>query len=307
MSARRTFLAVPYYEGFSGPCADVITYASEDPSSVYPCYRGDSHLCRNFNKLWCDALNTRKKEGWTHFAMIHADVRPYQRYWLDYLVNSQRKSGADLLSAVLPIKDDLQTSSTAIASFSGKVRKLTMSEVKRLPEIFDGNAAASALGWEDNAIPTSAIESAFKRPDTFSWDFRVLCSTGLWCCDFTQDWVEEVDKVYFNTVDRIIKRPGGKCECGHTRTAHCHTFHDFPTSCQTCPCQVYKGTEKRFDTETELDDWPFSVRLQRLGLKTAAIRMPCGHYGPKDYSTEGDNVQPIEECPWTGPWNWAKI
>ena len=68
-----------------------------------------SLLASGFNSLWCTAL----KRGVTHFAMLHADIRP-DRNWLDVMLAELQRTGADLVSVVTPIKDARGLTSTGI-------------------------------------------------------------------------------------------------------------------------------------------------------------------------------------------------
>lgn len=77
MASTKIFIALPTYNGqihykildglfgtiIATPLAKGITVQKEKGSL----------LCAVFNKLWCRALNARNA-GWTHFAMMHADV-----------------------------------------------------------------------------------------------------------------------------------------------------------------------------------------------------------------------------------------
>lgn len=140
-----------------------------------------SLLAYNFNRLWAEALNRREELGLTHFAMMHADVIPAP-FWVDTLIEEMERTGVDLLSTVIPIKNDKGRTSTGIYHPGGIVRRLTMTEVFALPE-------------------------TFTISDTDSPDKILAVNTGLWVCDFRKPWVEEV---YFHIQDAIVKAPDGK-------------------------------------------------------------------------------------------------
>ncbi len=134
-------------------------------------------LC--FNALWCEALNDRPNT--TEFAMLHSDVHPVEEGWLRTLRDERRQTGCDILSAVVPIKDERGISSTAFMDpETGVIRRLTMKEARKLPATFDADAAG---------FPGQVI----------------LPNTGLWICDFAQGWVEEF---CFSMADRIVKVDG---------------------------------------------------------------------------------------------------
>lgn len=87
--------------------------------------------------------------------------------------------GADILSVIIPLKDDRGLTSTGIFHDS-EIRRFTMKEVYDLPETF--------------------CMSDLNRPGT------LMVNTGLWICDFTQAWVE---KVCFTILDYIEKNSEG--------------------------------------------------------------------------------------------------
>lgn len=141
-----------------------------------------SLLTVTFNKLWTDALNERK-HGFTHFVMLHDDVVPLETGWLDILMRELRKCGGDVLSCIIPIKDDRGLSSTAVwERRANRMRRLTMTEAHELPETFD------------------AMQAGY--PGHF-----ILPNTGLWICDFTRPWVE---KICFTIRDKIFKNGAGE-------------------------------------------------------------------------------------------------
>jgi hypothetical protein len=130
-----------------------------------------------FNKLWCQALNERTQRGLTHFAMHHSDIQA-EPGWLDILLEEQRKVGADVLSAVIPIKDQRGLTSTGLRDpVTGRIRRLTMREVMKLPVTFEA-------------------------ADTDAGDQWLMVNTGLWVCDFTKPWVEEV---CFSILDAVVR------------------------------------------------------------------------------------------------------
>src|SRR6266404_8904723 len=110
MSQPRVFLAVPCYHGLeSGAVASLI--GASRRAHVTACVQPYSVLPTNFNRLWCDALNSRGEQGWTHFAMLHSDVEA-EPGWLDTLIAEQQRVQADMVSAVIAIKDGRGLTST---------------------------------------------------------------------------------------------------------------------------------------------------------------------------------------------------
>jgi hypothetical protein len=230
----RVYLGLPFAYNFCGQVVDSwdngVDPHGQDTYQKW--FSGGSFHTRNFNMLWCNALNTRNL-GWTHFAMVHHDVRPYG-YWLGTMLREMREHQADLVSVVLPVKTDHGLTSTALFHRpTGRVRRLTMKEVTRLPVTFDGPTAVRELAW----------------PDTDPTDWELFVSTGLWLCDFTRPWVADV---WFEVRERIV-----------------HSARD------------------GYSVQVISEDWAFSHALHRLGLKLVATTgraVPCGHWGPYEYT-----------------------
>jgi hypothetical protein len=96
-----------------------------------------------FNVLWADALNLAEAGEATHFAMLHSDVTP-EPGWLDVLIAEMESLSADLVSAVVPIKDARGLTSCGIGDpkTSWKpLRRFTMHEIHEMPETFDAAGA----------------------------------------------------------------------------------------------------------------------------------------------------------------------
>jgi hypothetical protein len=159
-------------------------------------------FCLAFNRLWCMMLNDRDEitvkhgpgERPTHAAMCHSDIEP-ALFWADMLVDElEANPGADVLSAVVPIKDERGFTSTAVRNpDTGVTRRLTMHDVMRLPETF---------GIEDvraQGITTGAGDTAR--------DFLAI-NTGLWVCRTDLPWIEEFPG--FTYVDGIGRNEAGR-------------------------------------------------------------------------------------------------
>lgn len=158
------FLACPHYGDITAPTAGSLLTASAK-FCPYVNFEAGSLLAFTFNRLWCEALNMRKHRQLNFFAMLHADVCP-DPGWLDVLVEEMAATGADVVSAVIPLKDGRGLTSTARRTADGGHRRLTMQEVFKLPPTFDAKSA----GWGDDLL---------------------LVNTGCWVCDFTKPWAEE--------------------------------------------------------------------------------------------------------------------
>jgi hypothetical protein len=174
------FIAVPHYDQLAPQSLEgLILATAEHKYSINT--EGGSLLALVFNRLWVRALN-RRKDGVTHFAMHHADVEA-PAGWVDVLVNEMRDWQADVLSVVLPIKDQRGLTSTGLQSaVTKKIRRFTMTEVLNLPRTFD---RFEVDGYDDEIL---------------------MVNTGLWICNFTKPWVE---KVCFHILDGITKDEDG--------------------------------------------------------------------------------------------------
>jgi hypothetical protein len=178
---RRVFLACPTYGGID-PENHMAKAAVLRKRGVEEHMGGGSLLARVFNMLWCEALNSRAEMAWTHFVMLHSDIAP-ERGWLDKLLDEMDRVDADVMSAVVPIKDNSGNTSTALLNAAGnEVRKLNENDLAALPATFDGS---------------------------YFPDETLLVNTGVLAVRFTEPWVE---KCWFEIRDRIEKRPDGTFE-----------------------------------------------------------------------------------------------
>lgn len=137
-----------------------------------------SALTTNFNKLYCAALNNRKN-GITHFCMLHEDVWPQEPLWLDKMIALMKEVKADLLSAVVRLKDNSGLTSTAI----------------EIPDETNHNGFRAVK---------LTLEDAMNRPMTFT-DPYLLNNTGLMLVDITKPWAHEV---WFEFKDSIAEKDG---------------------------------------------------------------------------------------------------
>lgn len=147
--------------------------ATEGAYDITPGQAWTSLLPYTFNLLWTGFLGMRETHRIKYFAMIHDDVRPASN-WLDTMINELETTGADIVSAVIPIKDARGLTSTAVDDTGDEwnPRRLTLSEVFELPATFGDREAGGP----------------------------VLLNTGLWVCRFDKAWCE---KVAFRQQDRI--------------------------------------------------------------------------------------------------------
>lgn len=137
-----------------------------------------SLLPHTFNECWALALNLYQAGDLDLFAMIHADVEA-QPGWLDTLHAEMDASGADLVSAVVSIKDKRGLTSTGVDDTGDRwsVRRLTLREVFALPETFTSEHVGAPL----------------------------LVNTGLWLCRLGA-WALDVSF----EIESTIRNEGGR-------------------------------------------------------------------------------------------------
>lgn len=180
---------IPWYNVLHNETRNSLSYALA-PGSPHTLFAMDcgheSRLTMNFNRCWRLALD-KKDPPLTRFVMLHADVWPVTPGWVDVMEAERARTGADVLSVVLPVKaqDFSQPSSTMLENWrTGQARRLTIAETLA------------------NTLRTPTFDAA----DLGHPDCRLLMSTGLWIADFTKPWRE---KVWFEVRDRIVRRPDG--------------------------------------------------------------------------------------------------
>lgn len=174
----KLFIANPTYtQGTQNLTAQLQAYRAKRPSHLHHFEISGSLLTWCFNQAWAAALNLRESAGLTHFLLWHADIRPITKDWLDVFIDEFRASEADVMSAIVPIKDQRGLTSTArdISGDPWRPVRVTQHEA-------------------NNILPVSWTSD------------DVLLNTGLMLCDFTKPWVEEI---CFTMRDRIRKDSNG--------------------------------------------------------------------------------------------------
>lgn len=145
--------------------------------------RTHSYSClpRNFNELLCAALNARK-DGATHFCMLHSDIVPHDVGWLDVMCDEMERVEADILSAVIPLRASNGMTSTA----------------------FDEPCDGSDPKWRPRRLSMSEVYN--DCAETFT-NPLLLVNTGLMLIDIRGDWVNDI---WFQFEDRISRSPTGE-------------------------------------------------------------------------------------------------
>lgn len=184
------FLAYPCYGGAHPKSAEA-AYRYPTKRHKLACIPNKSSLLAyGFNTLLCECLNTKEKMGWTHFAMLHADVAPVgpnaeRDCWLDILLEEMDRVDADIMSAVVPIKGDTGITSTAIDYYPTHVQRLTMKQVFGLPETF----CSADTPWPDR---------------------RLLVNTGCMVFRLDKPWLMETGTPPFFAISDTITFDEGK-------------------------------------------------------------------------------------------------
>ncbi len=151
------FLTMPMY---GNPCPgaaramyqyagrNLVVHVSEPSASL---------LAHAFNMSVCAARNAASEGHQIDYvAMLHNDVevvpptRPDEKLWLNILIDELESTGADIVSAVIAIKDQRGITSTAVAGDDqwNPLFRLTMKQVMALPETFSN----ADLGHPDRAL-----------------------------------------------------------------------------------------------------------------------------------------------------------
>jgi hypothetical protein len=210
--------------------------ATEGRFAVEPRMCPSSLLTMSFNVLWAGCLNERKAKGYRYFAMIHDDICP-QRNWLDILIDELEAHDADVVSAVVPIKEPTGVTSTAMDDTGDEwsPRRLTLNELWPYDPATEKNEyrrkRLGPVGWPG-------------YPETFTAP-KILLNSGLWVCRFDRPWCEDV---YFRQMDEIKKLPDGNFAV-RTRSED----WEFSRTLRAKGCKLY--ATRKIQLEHERAEW----------------------------------------------------
>ncbi len=90
-------------------------------------------LAQAHNECLCQALNMREC-GITHWLNLHSDVGGFGAGWVGRMLGAMNGAGLQVMSAVVPFRDDSGLTSTAIAT-NFTLHRLTMGDVRKMPEV----------------------------------------------------------------------------------------------------------------------------------------------------------------------------
>jgi len=165
----RVYIAVPTPGHIDKEALAGLLAPSTDPEltwSVRP--EGHSLLTKTFNDHLCAAMNERSEHGWNKFVLHHSDVE-CEVGWLDKLRYAYYLSGAQVISAVLPIKDGRGVTSTAKRGKNGNIIRVTMHHL-----------------WGTPCLPDIFTIDNFEGNEEGD---HLLLNTGLMMFDLNEEWV----------------------------------------------------------------------------------------------------------------------
>src|SRR5215471_7104271 len=105
MAQPTCFLALPSYGPIIPQCLFSVMSLGQK-LQVLPVGHRMSDIDSNYSSLLCICLNN--PTPFDYFAMLHSDIEP-QPGWLDILYEEMQAMEADVISAVVPIKNDQGT------------------------------------------------------------------------------------------------------------------------------------------------------------------------------------------------------
>jgi hypothetical protein len=195
----KVFVAVPAYgQGITWAAARAIWCTGTRLHRFDVAQSSMSLITMNCNTLWCAALNRRATHEVEWFAMLHTDVEPSD-WWVDQLIAEAEKHGADMMSAIIPLKNSTGSTSTGIANAGdrcGQYCRLTQTQVRHpaFPDTFGIDEAVEAL--ERLPDPLRIIGAPREL---------LLVNTGCFVCRINRPWAE---KVWFEQTDGIELKNG---------------------------------------------------------------------------------------------------
>lgn len=163
------------------------------PLMYYP--KQTSLLANGYNEMWCYAINSKTEANLKWFAVLHADIVP-DDFWLDTLIAEAETHDADIMSAVVPIKDPNGVTSTAISGRTpfDRYARITMYELAQLPPTFAAIDAVGVCQWE--------LKPEHRQKLPF-----LLVNTGCFVCRLDRPWIYDV---HFTIRDQIRIGVGNK-------------------------------------------------------------------------------------------------
>lgn len=134
-----------------------------------------------FNFGWCHAVNCYRRGEIEAWGLIHSDMGA-ETGWVDILERERAKVNADVISAVVPIRDETGPprgmTSTAVDSDDWGPRRLTMHEVHNLlPETFTSDDTQQLFGFP--LLLNTGLMLVKMRPEFVEPPFGFHLMTGV--------------------------------------------------------------------------------------------------------------------------------
>lgn len=197
---RSIYLALPTYDGTYTTGALVGALNASDHHAVDCHPGGGSLLPKAFNIHWANAVMSGQYD---YFAMLHADIWP-ESCWLDRLVAilelKEEWRKPDIVSAVVPLKDDRRLTSTGMWMFDRPEPHYRLSEEdkRQLPVTFGTDDVQEALGIRGELVVNTGCWIArlgrpwnrqvhFEFRDSIDWDHRGSGEPKV--CVVSEDWL----------------------------------------------------------------------------------------------------------------------
>ena len=162
-----------------------ILRASEGDCEVYTFMSSSSLLGMTFNMCWVEALRAYLKGEATHFAMMHSDIVP-EGPFLDIMLEQMEMHHAQVISAVVAIKNGQHETSTAISQIDNpwEADRLSLEQLEEMPLTF-------------------SIDDLRLRPR------QLLVNTGLMLVELGEWALRTNDagelKTYFTIRDQVVR------------------------------------------------------------------------------------------------------
>ncbi len=136
----RVFVALPHNHravDFAASTAFYHPTKKESPIRVSMNDAGGPEVLCNHNVLWGMAVDKYEAGEIDAFALIHADIGA-EPGWLSILEDERQKINADVISAVVPIKDDRGLTSTSVDDTGDPWlwRRITFTDIHKMPKTF---------------------------------------------------------------------------------------------------------------------------------------------------------------------------
>lgn len=129
-------LGVPFNWCFQPGLMMGLMHATQNKHNVSAVVINSGCLPHGMNCTFHEFFNGFKNDKFTHFGMIHSDMRP-DKHWIDTLIEEMDKHGADFISAAARIKDDRNLTNMGVQKpGEPNTRRITMTELFELPETF---------------------------------------------------------------------------------------------------------------------------------------------------------------------------